>query len=177
MKYHAMIACALLLTACDYTATRTTNSFKLPLVYRIDIQQGNVVEQFAINKLTPGMDKEKVHFVLGTPLLVDPFHTDRWDYLYSFESGKGERVQRHITLFFKDNKLTHIEGDVSPGQRRSELEDEVEVSNILVQGEGRRLGFFEKLFSGDQRDVEDLETNSNIGANTDGAIDQDFPQP
>ncbi len=174
--YFLIIACALLPPACGYDYVTKTNSFKAPLVYRIDIQQGNVIEQFALNKLAPGMDKNKVRFVLGTPLLVDPFHTDRWDYIYSLEPGSGERVHRRITVFFKDDKLTHIKGNITPGRQRSELDDErEEVSNILVQGEGRKKGFFERLFGADQRDVGDLEPDQNTNTRTNEDIDPNFP--
>lgn len=78
---------------------------KIPGVYRIDIQQGNDVTQDMINQLKPEMTKKQVAYVMGTPLLIDTFHPDRWDYVYSFHPGNGSREQRRLTLFFKDDKL------------------------------------------------------------------------
>lgn len=83
----------------------------------MDIQQGNVVTQEMVAKLRPGMTREQVRFVLGTPLVVDPFRTDRWDYVYRYEKA-GEPVEhRHIAVIFRDNRLARIEGDVVPAPR------------------------------------------------------------
>ncbi len=89
---------------------------RLPWVHRIAIQQGNVISQADINRLKPGINKRQVLFLLGTPKIADPFHANRWDYPYSFDpgSGKGEAVERRITLFFEDDALTHISGDFQP---------------------------------------------------------------
>ena len=87
-------------------------SLKPPLVYRIDIQQGNVVDQSMINKLEVGMDKKQVRFIMGTPLLIDPFHDERWDYIYTYQEGARVRQKRHITLYFDDEKLAYIKGDI-----------------------------------------------------------------
>lgn len=87
---------------------------EVPWVYKIDIQQGNVVTQEMLNRLRPGMDKRKVRFILGTPLIVSAFDKDRWDYVYNFLPGGGEREQRRISVFFKDGNLHHIEGNVVP---------------------------------------------------------------
>ncbi len=90
------------------------STVKLPGQYKIDIQQGNVISQEAVAKLKPGMTKSQVRFALGTPLLVDVFHQDRWDYIYSIQRDGKERQQRRLSIFFADDKLTHIEGDVQP---------------------------------------------------------------
>ena len=86
----------------------------LPFVHRIDVQQGNVVTQEMIAQLAVGMDKKKVNFVMGSPIILDTFHSDRWDYLYSFQPGHGHAERRRITLYFADEKLARIEGDVKP---------------------------------------------------------------
>ncbi len=83
--------------------------------YKIEIQQGNNVSQEMVSQLKPGMTKEQVRFTLGTPLLTDIFHANRWDYVYWREDVKGKREERKIALFFDaDGKLTHVEGDVVP---------------------------------------------------------------
>lgn len=79
--------------------------------HKIDIQQGNVVTQEMVDKLQPGMTRSQVRFVLGTPLVVDPFRNDRWDYVYSFKK-RGDLVeQRQLRVFFKDDKMERYEGD------------------------------------------------------------------
>jgi outer membrane protein assembly factor BamE len=82
--------------------------------YRIDVRQGNLVTQEMAAQLKPGMTRDQVRFVLGTPLLADPFHAERWDYVYRFKPGYGEAQQRRLTVFFQDGKLARVEGDVVP---------------------------------------------------------------
>jgi outer membrane protein assembly factor BamE len=80
--------------------------------YRIDIQQGNVVTQEMVAKLKPGMTRQQVRFVMGTPPIVDPFHADRWDYVY-YLNKRGEIVeQRRLVLYFDGDLLKRVEGDV-----------------------------------------------------------------
>lgn len=79
--------------------------------YKPEIQQGNFVSQDLVAQLKPGMTREQVRFLLGTPLLTDIFHADRWDYVYWRESTNGKREQRRVALFFSDNKLARVEGD------------------------------------------------------------------
>lgn len=85
-----------------------------PLFYRIDVQQGNALEQPNVSRLEPGMSKNQVQFIMGTPLLVDVFHQDRWDYYYGMKRGNGEIEKKHIALFFEDDKLVRTEGDLWP---------------------------------------------------------------
>ena len=80
--------------------------------YKPDIQQGNFVSQEMVQQLKPGMTREQVRFLLGTPLLTDIFHADRWDYVYWRETPKGKRESRKLALFFSDGKLARMEGDV-----------------------------------------------------------------
>ncbi len=90
--------------------------------YKIDIQQGNVVSQAMVAKLKAGMTRAQVRFALGSPLIVDPFRTDRWDYVYMFQK-QGKEAQRHrITIIFEEDKLLRIEGDVVPSYGAQEPE-------------------------------------------------------
>lgn len=82
--------------------------------YRPDIQQGNVVTQDMVSQLKPGMSREQVKFVLGTPLVADMFHSNRWDYVYRMERGKGGVEERKLTVFFENDALLRVEGDVIP---------------------------------------------------------------
>ena len=83
--------------------------------YKMEIQQGNFVTQEMLSRIKHGMTRDQVRFVLGTPLVTDMFHADRWDYVYAREPvGGGRMEQRRFALFFEDGKLKHIEGDVVP---------------------------------------------------------------
>ena len=82
--------------------------------YRPEIQQGNYVSQEMIVQVKQGMTREQVRFILGTPLLTDIFHADRWDYVYWRQAENGKREQRKVALYFNDGKLERVEGDVAP---------------------------------------------------------------
>jgi outer membrane protein assembly factor BamE len=88
---------------------------QLPFVppYRIDIQQGNFISQDMVSQLKSGMSKEQVRATLGTPLLTDIFHSERWDYVYWRERPGEKREQRKLTVHFEDGKLTRVDGDVA----------------------------------------------------------------
>ncbi len=78
-------------------------------IYEIDVQQGNLLDIKAIEKLKIGMNERQVQFLLGSPIIKDPFHPNRWDYVHTFRPGKGEMTQYTITVLFKNNKVTKID--------------------------------------------------------------------
>lgn len=81
--------------------------------YRIDVRQGNLVTQEMVAQLKPGLTKDQVRFVLGTPMLTDIFHADRWDYVYRLQNGgSGEVQQRRLAVFFENGRLLRLGGDV-----------------------------------------------------------------
>lgn len=80
--------------------------------YRIDVRQGNWVNQEMVSQLKPGQTRDQVRFILGSPLVADMFHADRWDYIYRFQPGHGEAEQRRLVVFFQDDKLVRVAGDV-----------------------------------------------------------------
>ena len=80
--------------------------------HHIDVQQGNALDQENVSRLKPGLNRSQVRFLLGTPLVVDPFRTDRWDYVYVNYKGGKLAEQKRITLFFDGDTLARIEGDV-----------------------------------------------------------------
>ena len=86
----------------------------LPFIYKVDIQQGNVITQEMLAQLRIGMDKKKVNFVMGSPIIMDTFHGNRWDYLYTVQTKGGRPKRRRITLFFENELLARIEGNVVP---------------------------------------------------------------
>lgn len=107
-------ASAVLLVAFALTACRGFGSLDFPGVYKISIPQGNIITQDMVDQLRPGMTKRQVIFVMGTPLVRDPFHQDRWDYIYSFQPGGGVRGQERISVFFVDDALVSFTGDFVP---------------------------------------------------------------
>jgi outer membrane protein assembly factor BamE len=84
--------------------------------YKINIQQGNFISQDMAAKLRPGMTKEQVRFVLGTPLLTDLFHADRWDYLFRLQKPNGELTTNRVAVFFKDDRVERIVAGVLPSE-------------------------------------------------------------
>jgi outer membrane protein assembly factor BamE len=85
--------------------------------YRPDIQQGNFVSQEMLTQLKLGQTRDQVKFILGTPLLTDAFHADRWDYPFYLARGNGELTTSRVTVFFKDDKLERIDGGNLPSER------------------------------------------------------------
>ena len=142
MRPTCLLLCVLCLAACGAEGTR-----KLPFVYRIDVQQGNIIEQEMLDKLQPGMDKGQVRFIMGTPAIEDPFHADRWEYLFTVSKGGRQREQRHITLHFEDEKLAYIEGDVVTALRRPPGDGERRSESVDVASRQRQPGFFSRLFN------------------------------
>lgn len=83
-------------------------------VYKTEIQQGNVITQEMVDKLKPGMTKSQVRFVLGTPLITDPFHPERWDYIYLYKKNVTAPAEtRPFAVFFDGDVLTRVEGDMT----------------------------------------------------------------
>ena len=80
--------------------------------HHIDVQQGNALDQENVARLKTGLNRSQVRFLLGTPLVVDPFRTDRWDYVYLYYKGGKLAEQKRITLFFEGDTLARIEGDL-----------------------------------------------------------------
>lgn len=99
---------SLLLVACS-TAVEY-----VPYVYKIDVNQGNVIDQAMVDQLRPNMTKKQVLYVMGSPMLVDFFHQNRWDYIYSAKKGSEDREQKTISIFFENDQMKSIQGDFRP---------------------------------------------------------------
>jgi outer membrane protein assembly factor BamE len=82
---------------------------KLLTVHKIDVQQGNALDADMVDKVEIGMTQEQVQYVLGSPLITDSFHPDRWDYIYLFIPGYGEKERRQLTLIFDRGEVIEIE--------------------------------------------------------------------
>lgn len=116
----AAFAAAFALSACSLFAP-----------YRIDIRQGNYIDESMLAQLKTGMTREQVRFALGTPLVADVFHSNRWDYISRFKSGKsGKEEQRTISIFFDNDRLDRIEGDTTPTQ---DVKAEAEARSRIVE--------------------------------------------
>src|SRR5260363_431804 len=101
----------LLLANCSLYNTVTRRAVQSVTPYRITVVQGNFVSSEAAAQLKAGMTREQARSVLGTPLLADMFHANRWDYLFYFRRGETQVVrQRHLTLYFDQDQLTHWSG-------------------------------------------------------------------
>ena len=85
--------------------------------YRPDIQQGNFVSQEMLGQLKVGQTREQVLFILGTPLLTDIFHAERWDYPFYLARGDGELTSSRVSVYFKDNKVEKFDGGNLPTER------------------------------------------------------------
>ena len=109
LKSWLAIASFLVLNGCN-----NIGSMDFPGVYKISIPQGNIITQEMVDQLRPGMTKRQVIFVMGTPLVRDPYHQDRWDYVYNFQPGGGERGQERLSVLFENDQLISLSGDFEP---------------------------------------------------------------
>jgi len=138
LKKTLIIGMIFLLGACSLWPDSLT-----PQVFRIDVQQGNVIDNSMLSNLHPGMTKRQVRFALGTPVIVDVFHQDRWDYIYSLEPGGDTRRQARISLFFKDELLIRAEGDIQPEGNMLVMQELKEMPKVRVKE--KEIGFFEYM--------------------------------
>jgi outer membrane protein assembly factor BamE len=112
----ALAGCAAEKKQDEYQSSLLEN---LPFVYKMTVQQGNIVTEEMVDQLQPGMTKRQVRYLLGTPLLNDFFHTDRWDYTYTLRRGHQEMVKKNLSLYFQDDALVRVDGDLRPDPNRA----------------------------------------------------------
>lgn len=122
------------------------SNFKMisfPGVYKIDIQQGNIIDQNMINQLKPGMTQTQVAYVMGLPLLPNSFDKNRWDYIYTLQPGGEQRTQQTLSLFFKNDKLIRFSGDFNPEVNHTAnsdaQEDVQEAANAFIKKRDQQL--------------------------------------
>ena len=121
------------LISCSSTDLLPTIPSSLPKVYKIDIQQGNEITSEMVMKLKPEMTKSQVRFALGTPLIQDTFHQDRWDYVYGMRINDVLIETRHLVLNFVDEKLKNINGKVIPNADDTKQDSGIEKNNKNLQ--------------------------------------------
>ncbi|MFZ5756876.1 MAG: outer membrane protein assembly factor BamE [Pseudomonadota bacterium] len=115
MQKHLLIALAAL------TLLSGCSGLRFPGVYRIDIEQGNIVDETMLGKLRTGMTEAQAKFVMGSPQLTDPFEPGRWVYLYRLQRGNGDLVENRVVLWFADGKLARWEGQALPPSARNKI--------------------------------------------------------
>ena len=109
------IALSTILTSCA-----------LPRVYKVTVQQGNVITQQMVDSLKPGMSQEQVAYVMGKPVIKNPFDEDRWDYVYTLRVPGVVSDRMKMSLFFTDGMLSHFVGDLAPSEAQAKPQDPAE---------------------------------------------------
>lgn len=105
---------ALGVAALALLAAGVVSSCSLPRVYRLTVQQGNVITQEMVDALKPGMTREQVAFIMGEPVIRNPFDDSRWDYVYTLRVPGYVDDNAKLSVFFSDGVLTHFSGDFKP---------------------------------------------------------------
>jgi len=170
MKYLKIIASVLILTsllACQS---------KLLTVHKIDVQQGNALDAEMVDKVEIGMTQEQVQYVLGSPLITDSFHPDRWDYIYLFIPGYGEKERRQLTLIFDRGEVIEIdkhnivESDLaSTAADNTEKNDEQDETDEEAEEEKEELSEKEK------DELKELEEQADALEDVEDALDGNAP--
>jgi outer membrane protein assembly factor BamE len=136
----------LIITTC-IASLSTTACSGIHLVHKIDVQQGNVITQDEVNLLEPGMNRRQVQFIMGSPMIADVFHQDRWDYIYRMQPGYGEVVEERITLYFKDDELSSTSGTLHPDESgKADTARPKQVTVVVPPEERVEPGIFNKLW-------------------------------
>ena len=173
----SLVPLVFLLASCTWEPD--LSHLGLPRVHKIDVPQGNVIEQDQINQLRPGMNKQQVIFLMGTPMLDDSFHANRWDYLYRFKPGYGEIVSKQATLYFNDdNKLVNIQGTFLPGEEAEKTHTTTEIVVVPLEdyegdeeGEKGYWGKFVDFFSWtDEHKGIPTDGDAPVGARGEGEV-------
>jgi len=116
---------------------------ELPFVYKMTVQQGNVITEEMVDSLQPGMTKHQVRYLLGTPPLSDFFHDNRWDYPYTMQRGHQEIQIKRLTLYFQDDALVRVQGDMLPDPNRAATREPKEIVVEVPDYQGKK-GFFRR---------------------------------
>ena len=101
-------------TACLLAVALLASGCSNLRVYRLAVQQGNVITQEMVDSLKPGMTREQVAYVMGEPVVRNPFNEDRWDYIYTLDVPGYRDENRLLSVFFEDGKLSRFDSDIAP---------------------------------------------------------------
>lgn len=105
---------ALLVAGCGSFNSASRSIVNMVSPYKIDVLQGNFVSREQVEALKPGMPRSQVRDILGTPLLTDVFHANRWDYVFTYKRGNADPVSRRLTVFFAGDALERFQSDEMP---------------------------------------------------------------
>ena len=122
MKYIYVAFMALSVGGCSLSQLKLPE-LKIPRVYKLSVQQGNVITQEMVDRLKPGMTRNQVEFVMGKPVLGDPFNDDQWVYIYTLEVPDYFTQVFKMVLAFEDDTLATISGDYIPQEADAESDD------------------------------------------------------
>ena len=125
MKYIYVAFLAFSVGGCSLSQLKLPE-LKIPRVYKLSVQQGNVITQEMVDRLKPGMTRNQVEFVMGRPVLSDPFNDDQWVYVYSLEVPDYFTQTFKMVLAFDGDTLATITGDYVPQEADAEVNEEVE---------------------------------------------------
>jgi len=127
-----------------FSCTSVLNN--LPGVYKIPIQQGNIIDQNMIDQIRPNMTERQVLYILGSPMMTDAFHQKHWDYLYSNQPSGEDRQQKKISILFDENDLVSgIQGDFKPSSE--EVTKPSDESTVDVPKRDIELTMWQKIKS------------------------------
>jgi outer membrane protein assembly factor BamE len=113
----AAVGMSLSLGACGSVTERTRGALVAVTPYKVEVVQGNFVSKEQVDLLKPGLSRQQVREILGTSLLTDVFHADRWDYVFTIRRQGVEPQQRRLTLFFNGELLDRFQGDAMPSEQ------------------------------------------------------------
>ncbi len=125
MKYLYFTVLALSVGGCSLPQIKMPD-LKIPRVYKLSVQQGNVITQEMIDRLKPGMTRNQVEYVMGRPVLQDPFDDDQWVYLYTMEVPDIFMQAFKMVLVFEDDTLVTITGDFIPTTAEERAQEEAQ---------------------------------------------------
>ncbi|MDM0014015.1 outer membrane protein assembly factor BamE [Variovorax sp. J22P168] len=110
------IAASLCLGACSSVGDSARGALSTVTPYKVEVVQGNFVSKEQVEQLKPGMTRQQAREILGTSLLTDVFHKDRWDYVFTIRRQGVEAQQRRLTLYFNGETLERFDGDPMPSE-------------------------------------------------------------
>ena len=141
MKYIYVAFMALSVGGCSLSQLKLPE-LKIPRVYKLSVQQGNVITQEMVDRLKPGMTRNQVEFVMGKPVLGDPFNDDQWVYIYTLEVPDYFNQVFKMVLAFEDDTLATISGDYIPREADAEGDAAIDegANEILDENEAESAG-------------------------------------
>jgi outer membrane protein assembly factor BamE len=147
--YSALCA-TLVTTGCSGSGSKSENAGSvlesLPFVYKMTVQQGNIITEEEVDQLETGMTKAQVRYLLGTPLLTDLFHTERWDYVYTIRRGHKDMQVKPFSVYFANDGLIRVEGYLHPDPARAAQQVPQELLVNVPNWDGEK-GFFRKTLA------------------------------